>query len=90
MTTTHRELRYKPIMTDEMKAAAVAALEDGGPALPPLDEPAGGSFPEPLLEPLDPLLDVLLDPVLEVLLDLRCLAARWAAASSRARRRAAR
>jgi beta-ureidopropionase len=29
MTTTHRELRYKPIMTDEMKAAAVAALEDG-------------------------------------------------------------
>ena len=28
-TTTYRQLRYKPIMTDEMKAAAVAALEDG-------------------------------------------------------------
>ena len=28
-TSLRRELRYKPIMTDEMKAAAVRALEDG-------------------------------------------------------------
>jgi beta-ureidopropionase len=28
-TTTQRQIRYKPIMTDEMKAAAVAALEGG-------------------------------------------------------------
>jgi dTDP-4-amino-4,6-dideoxygalactose transaminase/predicted amidohydrolase len=29
MTIATRQLQYKPIMTDEMKAAAVAALEDG-------------------------------------------------------------
>ena len=29
VTTMHRELRYQPIMTQEMKDAAVEALENG-------------------------------------------------------------